>query len=113
MIGKNSDLNEVEQIMYSDLEPFFKAIAKELGRHAKDKHLSYRNCMWGNLPAQTVILDILKDKPIDELLTNKDDALDRAAFLGWFWLHMKGLMPEYEMDPTQRAWYNNATEGMR
>ena len=109
----NSGLSEVEQIMYSDLEPFFTAIVKELGRHAKEKHLSYRYPMWGGTFAQTVIIETLKEKPLDELLLNADDALDRAAYLGWFWLHMKGLMPEYEMDPTQRAWYNLATREMR
>jgi len=108
-----SELSEVEQIMYSDLEPFFIALVKELGRHAKEKHLSYRHALWGDNPAQRVILDILQDKPLDELWTNTDEALDRGAFLGWFWLHMKGLMPKYEMDPTQRAWYNLATREMR
>ena len=113
MIGQNTELNEVEQIMYSDLEPFFKAIIKELGRHSKEKHLSYRHENWGDRPAQDVIRDILKDKPIEELETNPDDALDRAAFLGWFWLHINGKMPEWERDPTEQAWYNLATREMR
>jgi len=108
-----NNLSEVERILYSDLEPFFQAIVKELGRHSKKKHLSYRQPMWGDLFAQTAIIERLKEKPLDELLINADDALDRAAYLGWFWLHMKGLMPEYEMDPTQRAWYNLATREMR
>jgi len=108
-----NNLSEVERIMYSDLEPFFHAVVKELGKHAKEKHLSYRHQMWGDEFAQTAIIERLKEKPLDELLINADDALDRTAYLGWFWLHMKGLMPEYEMDPTQRAWYNLATREMR
>lgn len=115
MMDKNA-LNEYEQIAYSDLEPFFIAIAKELGRHAygiDGKHLSYRHKMWGDSPAQEVILHCLKEKPIEELETNPSDSLDRAAYLGWFWLHVNDLMPEWEMSPGEKAWYNLATQGMR
>lgn len=108
-----SKFTEVEKIMYSDLEPFFEAVVKELGKHAKEKHLSYRQKRWGGSSAEYAILDILEDRTSDELLKNPDDALDRTAFLGWFWLHNKGLMPEYELDPTQKAWYNIATQGER